>query len=274
MKRLLLIPFFMFLLGQSECESPPPQPEPGDDPYCYGSPSVWQQVEDVGSQLWTIMGGELSTDRRVSLRVALPGGRCSGGAIGPHTYLTAGHCSWAQEWVVPIIDYDENTRSYFDSISVVEHPEYVKYRQSGNAYAAGRYYDVALGKVGWNRKETEDGFPEPYAGIFHLDNINDRASCVRMWIQGWGKHEGPELQLREGEYVIDALTPTSIRSFIDPDEASICFGDSGSLLLAEMNDGTYKAVGVTSTTDSQDCRKGSTHARLDIMEPWILEQMQ
>lgn len=255
----------MLLLGQ-DCESEPPAPEPGEDPYCYGSPTVYKYVTDAAGDIWAIMRGDESTDRRATLRVAMSGGYCTGVVYGPHTFLTAGHCTWGQSTVnASLGGYSQPP--YWNHTSKVEHPEYAKYRQSGNQYRAGRYWDVSVVQVGLDRTETEP-LPEPYVDGF-FDFENDPAHCVGMVIQGWGQWEGSGLSLREAPYQIDQLNNTSVRSLVAPDEGAICFGDSGGPLYAEMDDGSLKLVGLTSTTDSQDCLVGNTHARVDTMADWI-----
>jgi len=275
MKRIIPALLIFGLLTAQDCE--PSGPGPDASPYCYGSPTVYKQVTDVAGDFWALLRGEASIDRRATLRMSMPGYRCTGVALDAETAITAAHCTWGSDAVSAVIDKDlenigsPNSRDYFDAVSWKEHPEYARYKQSGNVYAAGRYSDLSVVKLKGSRINPDAPLPEPYVdGFFDPLDPNDAGHCVRYLAQGWGQWEEATLSLREGEYHVSTVTDTSVNTFIRPDGPAICFGDSGGPLYAEMSDGSLKLVGITSTTMSSDCLKGSTHVRVSpLFSEWI-----
>jgi hypothetical protein len=273
MKRLLLLLLLLPVMGQ-DCETPPPEPPPNRSPYCYGTPSTVKQVKDgVAAAYSAIFGGEESTDRRATLRMGFPNSRCTGVAVGPHRALTAAHCTHGQDSTTAALSgYGEPP--YWDATGWTEHPDYLLYLYSGNIDLERRKSDISV--VRFDKARTgEDGLPEDYVpDIFDPLDPADASQCVRFIAQGWGKWEGDALSLRECEYDIDQVTERQVISHHGPDECRICFGDSGGPLYAEMSDGSLKLVGLTSTTNNQECSIASAHVRLSTHKDWLEKQVQ
>jgi len=256
MKRLLLILLFVPLMGQ-ECE--PPKPGPDDNPYCYGSPTVGKQVRDGVSEVYnTIFGGEESTDRRSTLRIAKESSRCSGVAVGPHTALTAAHCvRTANQATAALGGY--GVKPYWDMTSKAIHP------------------DTDLAIISYDNGDRDEGkvLEEPYISkIFDPLNPYHASRCLRLIAQGWGRWEESALSLRECTYKIDEIAWDGelYISKHGPDGCRICMGDSGGPLYAEMDDGSLMLAGITRTTWGE-CTVQSGHNALQPYSEWLTEQI-
>jgi hypothetical protein len=101
------------------------------------------------------------------------------------------------------------------------------------------------------------------------------AFCNGLVAQGYGKHEGSGLDLRETNYIITLVSEkllTSRATALPPGEKSgrICFGDSGGPLYADVG-GVPQLAGITTTTMSYDCLSGGNHVRVSRFLDWIME---
>lgn len=264
MKRLTLILFALLLIGADECNQPvplpPPGPEPGESPYCYGEYTTWMTVKNgVSGAINALYGGEESVDRRATLRIAMENSRCTGVAVGPQTALTAAHCVRnATQATAALGGY--STPPYWDMSGKDVHP------------------DTDLAVVWYSNGSREEGKPleEPYVSdIFDPLNPQHASKCVRFIAQGWGRWEQSALSLRECTYAIDEIAwdgELYVRKH-GPEECRICFGDSGGGLYAEMSDGSLMLAGITRNTWG-DCTIQSGHNALQPYRDWFEERVR
>jgi hypothetical protein len=284
MKRILPLLLLSSLLMAQDCQSP----EPPGNFYCSGAV---EQPEPTGldalmvdlltgiDHVWsTIVGGEPSTDRRSTVFVSIVGvGSCSGVIIGPHTVLTAGHCTGPNGYRIYL---NQQIPNYYASTGATIHPGFWRW----NSNRGDPHDDLMLIYV----KET---LPEPYAFGFYNYEIN-HSVCTGLVAQGWGQTEDPSEPnyticpdtnddgkpdsrcLRETPYTVTLVGDTWIKTKGIPGEKQgfICFGDSGGPLYAIVQ-GQVQLAGITSTTDSTDCKIGSTHVRVKAYTDWIVANM-
>jgi hypothetical protein len=247
MKRVALLVLALALFG-AECEPAPPPGPP--DTYCQGSPPkgiLDTLLGGITDAYNTIIGGELSTDRRATAFVSIGGtGYCSGTVMSAHTILTAAHCL-GDSMTVTV------GAQKFPVGETLRHP----------AYSRAPYNDLALLFV-------EATLPGPY--VYKVYDSARAADCDSLLAQGWGQSETPAIDLNESGYrVVKENQKTLYTKQIDP--GGICFGDSGGPLYAMVGDETQIA-GVTSTTYSNDCLVGGDHVRLSYYIPWLEENVR
>jgi V8-like Glu-specific endopeptidase len=247
MKRALPLLLLSLLMGQ-DCESP--EPDPG---YCSGSEGA---VNYVVGGFSTIIGGELSTDRRATVKILFGQSYCTGTIIGKRTVLTAAHCGYEDSATHTI--HIEGHPSIGASHKLV-HPDYWDWINDRNF--EGRRSDLML-------LYTDSDLPDPIVSTIY--NASSTATCDMLWAQGYGKDEFPETgaQLRESRY----LVKTEYEKNLITKQATwggSCFGDSGSALYAEMDDGTLQIAGVLSTTATQDCLVSASYVKADYFKSWI-----
>lgn len=251
MKKLLPLLALLLLMGQ-DCETPPPAPS-----YCSGSEGT---LNYLGGGFSTIIGGELSTDSRATVKVMFGSSYCSGTIIGRRTVLTAGHCGYGED-TTHIIRRDG--REVRASRKLV-HPEYFDwvYRQE----MEGRRADLML-------LYADEDLPDPIISTIY--SASRTGACSDLIAQGYGKDEFPETgaQLRESRY----LVKTEYEKHLVTKQATwggACFGDSGSALYAEMDDGSFQIAGVLSTTASMDCLVSASYVKADYFKDWIVDNME
>ena len=252
MKRLIPLSLAL-LMGADNCETPPPP----SNAYCGGATEgtflqglaeyAPQQLEELN----TIIGGELSTDRRSTVHVFFGSSYCTGVVIGPRTVLTAAHCGYADTTVHRIRVNPGD--ALIEETGHLVHPEYWEY-VNGTNYA-GRSSDLMLIYFGQD-------LPGPYVqGAYDSRNVQ---LCDGLIAQGYGQDEFPETgaQLRESSYMVWREDEKSIRTK-QRTWGGICFGDSGGPLYAVVRGQPgLQVAGITSTTSSQDCLQGSTHVKV------------
>ncbi len=253
MKRLLLLPLLLLLMAP-QCE---PAPPPGPDPesYCSGAENIANYVQGGFN---TIIGGELSTDRRATVQIYLGQSYCTGTIIGPRTVLTAAHCGYGDTTTHTIrVEGVGN----FPSTRKLVHPDYWKWVNENN-YDPGRRSDIML-------LYTDVDLPGPY--VSKIYNSTATMQCSRLKAHGYGKDEFPDegAVLRESNY----LVKTEYEKHLVTKQASwggSCFGDSGSALYAEMADGSLQVAGVLSTTATSDCLYSASYVKTDYFKSWIV----
>jgi len=270
--RLLFLSLALVLMGQT-CAPPPGDPpdgppEGGTD-YCHGLEyTIWDNVvEGVKGVYNTIIGGEISTDRRATVQVFFGGAYCSGVAISPHTVLTAAHCGYEEglEHRIRI----EGQPTFIISNESLVHPDYWDWVH--NQDFEGRKADLML-------LYTDEVIPGPYIDVSRFLYSSNMASiCYGLAAQGYGRAEVPKPteELRESKYKITQELPKVIKSVMT-DQGKICFGDSGGPLYADVNPGTLFLAGITTTTMSQDCMAGGTHVRVqhEPFQTWLTENVR
>jgi hypothetical protein len=263
MKAILLIALSMVLVG-SDCD--PPEPPP-DDSYCSGAePGALESLVDGIGGVWnTIIGGEISTDRRSTVQVRFGQSYCSGVIIAPRTVLTAAHCGWGVTTKHTIRFQHEGGIVEFASNEHLYHPDYQTWIDSNDLN--GRQSDIMLLFVTAN-------LPSPYAGTLYRSD--DTGDCDSLTAQGWGLDEFPNepATLRESDYMVTEELDKVIRTK-QATWGGICFGDSGGPLYATVL-GTPQVAGITSTTMSQDCLIGSTHVKVSspVHKTWIEDNVR
>lgn len=262
-KRFLpLVLISLFLLGAGDCEPAPP-PEPEDDgSYCKGATEgdvLDGLAESLGLQvqeLNTIIGGDLSVDRRSTVYVEIIGhGYCTGVVLTPHTVITAAHCNGDRGHNLYLARNDGNP---IPVTNAIEHPEWWKW---------GSQNDFEARKADLMILHTSVPLPGPFPTALYDSNFS--RFCTGLTAQGWGKDEFPNEApiLRESAYRVTLEEEKVIRTK-QATWGGICFGDSGGPLYANLPGGPQLA-GITSTTASSDCLVASTHIKVAYYKQWI-----
>lgn len=307
--RLLLLTLALVLMGQN-CEPPPPpgpnEPSGGTD-YCYGLDyTVYDSVvQGVKRQYNTIIDGEISVNRRATVKVSFGQAYCTGVVLTPHTVLTAAHCGYG-ETTLHQIRLDDDPEVYLSSDHTF-HPAYQDWIDAAGGTAAdvfdvhGELFDaatgqkhegvaIAAGAEGYSagsregRKSdimvlyTDQVIPGPYIDVelytYRPELYADR--CYGVIIQGYGQNEaGRGGTLREAKYKVTSQTEKSLQSVLT-DVGKICYGDSGGPAYADVGPGGLYLAGITSTTMSADCLRGGTHVKIAAPThiTWLLEEIR
>jgi len=253
----------LVLMGQ-DCDPAPPQPSPqGGTSYCFGLDySILDSAMAGVGGIWdTIIGGEMSTNRRATVQVFFGSSYCSGVVLSPHTVLTAGHCGYG-EGVEHRIKL-EGSSTYIVSNESLVHPDYLAYINSGNTDLEARKSDLML-------LYTAEAIPGPHVPLTHLYMSELAEQCYGLIAQGYGRDEYPETgaMLRESKYKITQETTKHVRSVMT-DVGKVCFGDSGGPLYADVGPGSLYLAGITTTTMSSDCLTGASHVKVSHYTDWL-----
>jgi hypothetical protein len=274
------------------------------------------EQDGVMGGLSAILMGDPSDTVLATVQVTFGGAYCTGVALGPKLVLTAGHCGYAPTTAhtvkvyerdgapteapalepdlrlastatgLPTNDKEEETFAFNASVidaagglklvyssvaaSHVVHPDYMEYTRTNDFEA--RKSDLML-------LHLSEPLPDELlvvAGPYHTGFAK---FCNGLAAQGYGRHEGTGLDLRETKYIITKELQKHLRSRasdLPPGEDSgrICFGDSGGPLYADVGGVVYLA-GITTTTMSQDCMAGGSHVRVSFYwDTWIAENWE
>ena len=191
---------------------------------------------DVASIEAGIVNGEVSTDRRSTVYVETAGGYCSGVALGPHTVLTAAHCTDPQAVLIEDV-------AWFDVNQAITHPDVVF-----------PLYDLQI-------LHTLQTLPGPFAPI------GLATTCTHLITQGYGVGS---------DSLSERTVTELGRSFgIIRTTEGTCRGDSGGPLYAITPEGPV-LVGITSfgLGQSEECEGGYT-GFIDLTVPdiadWVKE---
>ena len=262
MKKLLLIALALTLMGQ-ECELP--EPDPG---YCSGAEGV---VNYTVGGFSTIIGGELSTDRRAAVQVWFGRSYCSGTVVGKRTVLVAAHCGYGAT-TTHRIEIDKvpiaNAPTHF------YHPDYQAWIDRADPPSleawAGRRADLMY-------LYTDTDLPKPWINKWYSTDLSP--SCVELIAQGYGKDEFPEegSVLRESRYRVKRISTDG--KHLVTEQATwggSCFGDSGSCLYAPVGDdpAVLYCAGVLSTTATKDCLVSASYVNTDHYRQWLDENLE
>jgi hypothetical protein len=260
MKLLLAILLAVFTMGQDSCESPPV--EPG---FCSGSEGVINYT--VGG-FSTIIGGEISTDRRSAVLVYFGRSYCSGNVVGPRTVLLAAHCGYGATTTHDI----KLTRDG----PVIAHAPTHKYHPDYQGWIDRETNGLTLTEKYEARKSdlmylyTDADLPPPYTNKWY--SPTQTLVCSELIAQGFGKDEFPEegATLRESRYRVKK----NLGKLLVTEQATwggSCFGDSGSCLLAPIGPDPLNlhCAGILSTTASEDCLVSANYVSTDYFRDWL-----
>ena len=174
------------------------------------------EAPEVDSSVAAIVDGELSTDRRATVKVLTAGNRyCSGTALGPFTVLTAAHCKGPEAVIIGTQRYE------------------VAYSETHERFA---FPQADLQIVYLDRPA-----PGPFASI--AENFDE---CSSLLVQGYGQGSDGELH----ERVVYGWH-TGERGILLVTEGT-CFGDSGSGLYTR-SEPPYEIGGTLSFGTTDDC---------------------
>lgn len=201
------------------------------------------QAPDVAPPSQYIVNGSPSTDRRSTVYVATADGYCSGTIIGPHTVLTAAHCTNPTDIMVEGV-------AWFDVNQHVTHPDY------------------SFPKHDLQVVRSLQLLPGPYATI----GLPDGAECFGLLVQGYGVGSNGALHERE-VYELSRDYGIVVAS------EGICNGDSGGPLYGQLAAGGTTLVGVSSYgTNTPNVCLGGTTGFVDLTVPdnfdWVAARLE
>ena len=213
-----------------------------------GSPtSVPPVIEYVCSTTTAITNGYVSIDRRATVRL----NGCSGTIIGPHTVLTAAHCT-PEELTYNVVVSVEGDKSY-EAVDTFPHPDYTGPSEN----------DIGLIFV-------EETLPEPYARVA----TPSPDECHYLVMQGYGYTDAEEKdfgKLHEAA-AYELETTAELIYYRGPDGAQTCYGDSGGPVYAITEEGELILISLAAKLGDENCQDGyGVGPNLQNHAEWIAE---
>lgn len=196
------------------------------------------------------------------------GNTCTGTLIHPQVILYAAHCRKLRRIIL-----GENGRGpVITSIKKsVVHP---KFKQGASAGPTGAAIDWAIGVL----NEPVSGVPIiPLAYGGELEKFQKSGQSVVLAGFGRTTHLGPaSVNLRWTRAKIEQVSNGSMTTVKDRHNA--CEGDSGGPVLVQLEDGSWRTIGITTNLGPTipDCGKDSGYNRISQVRPemikWLEEQ--
>lgn len=189
---------------------------------------------EVAASVQPIIDGEISTDTRTTVKVLTETKYCTGNMLAPHTVITAAHCIG---------------------------------EEGNDIQVAGTNYVV----LGYERTVpdlvlmyTDEELPGPFLALPPAD-----PECLpALLIQGYGRDEnGRGGVLRERTVLEHSHSADYIYTY-----PGICYGDSGSGLVATAPDGSQYILGVTSVTFG-DCDGLAGFVNIVPLRTWVRDRL-
>lgn len=248
---------------------------------CQGwEPDFWckNYTPEVGSTAAYITYGDAvdtqSEERLATVRLLNSNGRpvCSGVIVGPHSVLTAAHCSG-----LSAIDLEPGGQVWAATDKLV-HPNYLD--EGG---FPGSEWDLAF-------LYFDEVLPEPYIGFIYDPAMGGyepdvRYFCEGLLLHGWGRAENGYngVTLFSAPWEIGRATGWHVIEGRGLDGQSACPGDSGGPLYAFISkdhpwfdEDTVALMAITSATSwySAECDTNIDHVYLDTHGPWVRENIR
>jgi secreted trypsin-like serine protease len=224
-----------------------------------------------------MIGGELDTEHTNVGAIVMywpqfdiTGRLCSATLIHERALVTAAHCyppfvdqgiSYDEIWITFDQDALAEGATYYNVEAFIPHPDF--------EFLRADTHDIALVVL---REPVPDGIllaqlPEP--GYFdEVVSKKKGRQDMELRVVGYGTDQyrtPPDLQLdairRSGTVMFKALRSFEIAS--DPNNAILCWGDSGGPLFHVDNESNEIQIGIWSRGGGHKCVSGGFHYRLD-----------